>query len=274
MPRRAACRAATCRSSSSAARSCSSPKVLVVAQPTWGVDVGAAAFIRQRIIDLRNDGVAVLVLSEELDELFEICDRIAVIAQGRLSPPKAVRDTSVEEIGLWMSGMWPGAAAGRAPASRRGGGRCAIGLRRGPQPSRLMGYLSPLLAAVLTLLAGFVLFSLLGKDPLTAFHTFFIHPVSDLQRRRGAAAEGVAADDHRRRARVRLPGQCLEHRRRRAADPRRHLRGRRRAAFPRVAEPAGAAADAASPAWSAACCGRRSRRCCAPASTPTRSWSA
>ena len=93
------------------------PKVLVIAQPTWGVDVGAAAFIRQRIIDLRNEGVAVLVLSEELDELFEICDRIAVIAQGRLSPPKAVRDTSVEEIGLWMSGMWPGAGSVAAAGS-------------------------------------------------------------------------------------------------------------------------------------------------------------
>ena len=93
------------------------PKVLVVAQPTWGVDVGAAAFIRQRIIDLRNDGVAILVLSEELDELFEICDRLAVISQGRLSPPKAVSDTNVEEIGLWMSGLWPGgAAAGVSPA--------------------------------------------------------------------------------------------------------------------------------------------------------------
>jgi len=93
------------------------PKVLVVAQPTWGVDVGAAAFIRQRIIDLRNDGVAVLVLSEELDELFEICDRIAVIAQGRLSPAQAARDTSVEEIGLWMSGMWPRAGAVAPPGT-------------------------------------------------------------------------------------------------------------------------------------------------------------
>ena len=96
------------------------PKVLVVAQPTWGVDVGAAAFIRQRIIDLRNDGVAVLVLSEELDELFEICDRLAVIAQGRLSPPKAVRDTDVEEVGLWMSGMWPGGIGAGLPAGRLG----------------------------------------------------------------------------------------------------------------------------------------------------------
>jgi simple sugar transport system ATP-binding protein len=83
------------------------PKVLVVAQPTWGVDVGAAAFIRQKIIDLRNDGVAILVLSEELDELFEISDRIAVIAKGRLSPAKPIKETNVEEIGVWMSGMWP-----------------------------------------------------------------------------------------------------------------------------------------------------------------------
>ena len=85
------------------------PKVFVVAQPTWGVDVGAAAFIRQSIIDLRNQGCALLVISEELDELFEICDRIAVIAKGRLSPAKPVSETNVEEIGVWMSGMWPGA---------------------------------------------------------------------------------------------------------------------------------------------------------------------
>jgi simple sugar transport system ATP-binding protein len=71
------------------------------------VDVGAAAFIRQSLIDLRNAGAAVLVLSEELDELFEICDRIAVIANGRLSPAKPVAETNVEEIGVWMSGMWP-----------------------------------------------------------------------------------------------------------------------------------------------------------------------
>ena len=83
------------------------PRVLIVAQPTWGLDVGAAAFIRQSLVDLRNSGAAVLVVSEELDELFEICDRIAVIANGRLSPCKRTEDTDVEEIGLWMTGMWP-----------------------------------------------------------------------------------------------------------------------------------------------------------------------
>ena len=64
---------------------------------------------------LRNAGTAILVISEELDELFEISDRIAVIAKGRLSPAKRAADTNVEEIGVWMSGMWPGATTTAAP---------------------------------------------------------------------------------------------------------------------------------------------------------------
>jgi simple sugar transport system ATP-binding protein len=87
------------------------PKVLVLAQPTWGVDVGAASFIRRQLIELRNKGTAVLVISEELEELFEIADRIVVIAKGKLSPIKATSQTGVEEIGIWMSGMWPGSDA-------------------------------------------------------------------------------------------------------------------------------------------------------------------
>jgi simple sugar transport system ATP-binding protein len=82
------------------------PKLLIVAQPTWGVDVGAAAFIRQALLDLRGTGTAVLVISEELDELFEIADRIAVIAGGRLSPATPTADTSVEEVGMRMGGAW------------------------------------------------------------------------------------------------------------------------------------------------------------------------
>jgi general nucleoside transport system ATP-binding protein len=83
------------------------PKVLIAAQPTWGVDVGASTQIRQALIDLRDRGVAVLVISEELDELVEICDRLAVIAQGGLSPAKPIRETSAEEIGLLMAGAAP-----------------------------------------------------------------------------------------------------------------------------------------------------------------------
>lgn len=83
------------------------PAVLIVSQPTWGVDVVAAAAIRRALIDLRNDGVAILLVSEELEELFEISDRIFVIAGGRLSPGKSTPDTDMEEIGLWMSGLFP-----------------------------------------------------------------------------------------------------------------------------------------------------------------------
>ncbi len=88
------------------------PRVLIVAQPTWGVDVGASAQIRAALLGLRDAGCAVLVVSEELDELFEITDRLYVIARGRLSPPIATSTATPERIGQWMSGLWadaPGA---------------------------------------------------------------------------------------------------------------------------------------------------------------------
>ncbi|OYO26546.1 ABC transporter ATP-binding protein [Janthinobacterium sp. PC23-8] len=83
------------------------PTVLVVAQPTWGVDVGAAAQIRAELLALRDAGCALLVVSEELEELFEISDRLLVMAKGRLSPSLAVKDASVTLVGEWMSGLWP-----------------------------------------------------------------------------------------------------------------------------------------------------------------------
>ncbi|KQP22482.1 ABC transporter ATP-binding protein [Pseudorhodoferax sp. Leaf267] len=82
------------------------PKLLIVSQPTWGVDVGAAAQIRGAILALRDAGCAVLVVSEELDELFEISDRLYVIAKGRLSPSVARAQATVPQIGEWMSGLW------------------------------------------------------------------------------------------------------------------------------------------------------------------------
>jgi ABC-type uncharacterized transport system ATPase subunit len=94
------------------------PRVMIAAQPTWGVDVGAAAQIRQALIDLRDEGVAVLVVSEELDELFEICDRLAVIARGRLSAPTPTRMTNAEAIGLLMSGSFIVGDDGGAHAAR------------------------------------------------------------------------------------------------------------------------------------------------------------
>jgi general nucleoside transport system ATP-binding protein len=80
------------------------PGVLVVSQPTWGVDAGAAAAIRQALVDLARRGSAVLMISQDLDEVLEISDRVAVISKGRLSPPVARRDTGREKIGLLMGG--------------------------------------------------------------------------------------------------------------------------------------------------------------------------
>ena len=92
------------------------PKLLIVSQPTWGVDVGAAAQIRGEILALRDAGCAVLVVSEELDELFEVCDRLHVIAKGRLSPSIDRARATVPQIGEWMSGLWVVAPLRDAPA--------------------------------------------------------------------------------------------------------------------------------------------------------------
>ena len=83
------------------------PGVLVVSQPTWGVDAGAAAVIRQALVDLAREGTAVLVLSQDLEELFEIADRISVIHDGRLSPPAPTATYTPERIGLLMAGTTP-----------------------------------------------------------------------------------------------------------------------------------------------------------------------
>jgi ABC-type uncharacterized transport system ATPase subunit len=80
------------------------PGVLVVSQPTWGVDAGAAAAIRQALLDLSGRGSAVLVISQDLDELAEIADRIAVMFHGRLSEPLDAASATREKLGLLMGG--------------------------------------------------------------------------------------------------------------------------------------------------------------------------
>jgi simple sugar transport system ATP-binding protein len=91
------------------------PKLLIVSQPTWGVDVGAAAQIRGALLALRDAGCAVLVVSEDLDELFEISDRLVVIARGRVSPSMAAAGATREQVGRWMSGLWDDEVAAPAP---------------------------------------------------------------------------------------------------------------------------------------------------------------
>jgi len=82
------------------------PTLLIVAQPTWGVDAGAAAAIHQDLIQLAESGAAVLVVSQDLDELFAICDRIAVMCHGRLSDAQPIQSSNVEQIGMLMGGVF------------------------------------------------------------------------------------------------------------------------------------------------------------------------
>ncbi|MBT7266918.1 MAG: ABC transporter ATP-binding protein [Rhodospirillaceae bacterium] len=81
------------------------PGVIVALQPTWGVDAGSAAFIRQSLLDLAAKGAAVLVISQDLEELFEVSDQMAVICEGELSPTRPAEEFTVEAIGLLMAGI-------------------------------------------------------------------------------------------------------------------------------------------------------------------------
>jgi general nucleoside transport system ATP-binding protein len=81
------------------------PDVLVVSQPTWGVDAGAAAAIHQELVDLAARGSAIVIISQDLDELMAISDTMAVMNEGRLSRTLSVGEASVDEIGLLMGGV-------------------------------------------------------------------------------------------------------------------------------------------------------------------------
>jgi simple sugar transport system ATP-binding protein len=89
------------------------PELLIVAQPTWGVDAGAAALIRQALVDLAVGGAAVLVISQDLDEVFAISDRIAVMSNGRLSPAVPAGEITREAVGLMMGGITDEGREGR-----------------------------------------------------------------------------------------------------------------------------------------------------------------
>ena len=81
------------------------PAVLVINQPTWGVDAGATLAIHEAIMALAQAGAAVVIISQDLDEIFILADRIAVIAGGRMSEPVPARSATAESIGWLMGGQ-------------------------------------------------------------------------------------------------------------------------------------------------------------------------
>ncbi len=93
------------------------PPCLIAAHPTWGVDIGAAIAIQKALVALRDQGSAILVISEDLDELFTISDRMCALFQGQLSPIKPTTDTSIEEVGQWMAGVFEAALPAQPSAA-------------------------------------------------------------------------------------------------------------------------------------------------------------
>lgn len=86
------------------------PGILIVAQPSWGVDVGSAAAIHNALLELRERKAAIVIISQDLDEIFALCDRVAVLHRGKLSEPRVVSQVTAEEIGLLMGGAEPDGA--------------------------------------------------------------------------------------------------------------------------------------------------------------------
>ena len=84
----------------------SNPKILIISHPTWGIDAGAELFIRQSLINLAKKGTAIIVISQDIDELLEITDRISVIYKGNLSDPLDTKNISLEKLGLLMGGKF------------------------------------------------------------------------------------------------------------------------------------------------------------------------
>jgi ABC-type uncharacterized transport system ATPase subunit len=80
------------------------PRVVLANQPTRGLDIGATAEVHRRLLDARDRGVGVVLISEDLDELLALSDRIAVMVAGRLGAPHRVEDLTLEQLGLMMAG--------------------------------------------------------------------------------------------------------------------------------------------------------------------------
>ena len=81
--------------------------MFIVSQPTWGVDVGAALFIRRAMLELAAAGSAVIMISQDLEEIFAISHRVAVLHDGTLSDPMVTVDVTAETVGLLMGGSLP-----------------------------------------------------------------------------------------------------------------------------------------------------------------------
>ena len=92
------------------------PRLLVASHPTWGVDVGSAVAIHEALVRLRDQGASILLISEDLDELFQLCSRIGALCDGHLSQLAPTTELTIEQLGQWMAGEFNSAEASHAAA--------------------------------------------------------------------------------------------------------------------------------------------------------------
>ncbi len=83
----------------------SNPELLILSQPTWGIDAGSEAFIKKTIVELSQKGVSIIIISHDLDELLEVCHQISVLYEGSLSNPLNVKDINITKLGKYMGGL-------------------------------------------------------------------------------------------------------------------------------------------------------------------------
>jgi ABC-type uncharacterized transport system ATPase subunit len=86
------------------------PRVLIAAQPTRGLDEGAVAAVHAAILAARRAGTGILLISEDLDEILQLADRVQAIVKGRLSPAVGIEQADARRLGLMMAGIWDEAA--------------------------------------------------------------------------------------------------------------------------------------------------------------------
>ena len=84
----------------------SNPELLILSQPTWGIDAGSEAFIKKTIVELSQKGVSIIIISHDLDELLEVCHQISVLYEGSLSNPLNVEDINITKLGKYMGGLF------------------------------------------------------------------------------------------------------------------------------------------------------------------------
>ena len=213
----------------------SKPALLVASHPTYGLDIGATEYIRKQILNRREEGGGVLLVSEDLEELFEICDRIAVIFKGEFMGVLSAGDSNIKDIGLMMTGSLKlddkndGHAENKDSAGTDNNGAEKLKLTTDLMKNykidvaprgEVKSWVSSLIALI-SLLAGLsaigFIFLLKGINPFYAIYRIFSGSFGSMYGFRETITKGDSAYSYSRRTYCSLQREILEYRSRRAS---------------------------------------------------------